>query len=506
MPKGREKLMFDVIAKKTGQWIGILSAGAGALLSGLIFLATLVYYTSACMRGTYAWTDVASCMAVVAFLWMLVWAIQHRLRLNAMGVAVVVMVLAFICHVVVIRLTHALCAQTMYSDFLRVQKCVEAEGVVFSHAPMHFYWCNFELLVSVLGKVFCRDMQVVQYLNALACSIVLIPFYLLSERVSSRGWALAASLALGMSPSMLMYGTMLSSEFVGMALLMGAFWFFLEMLRTRDDLRTTLSMAVGCGVLLGGSQLMKPMGALFVMAALVVLVQVWSKSVSKAAALRLGACFLVMVVAYKGTYQGGQSAFSALAGPKVELKSSVNLPRMLAVGLNTESKGGFSEAFCAKLYNMTEAEQRDYLKGAIKRDFWKYPALFARKFAMLYNNEWWGFGCYSRTIAPVKIAGWVPRKTDSWYFMSAGLAALGALGFLVFLWKNGFGDEAMPGLMALLLLLAFTALEMLIEVQGRYRSSLYPLYFMMVPYCRIWFEADNPLYGKIVKTIKRKAV
>ena len=98
----------------------------------------------------------------------------------------------------------------------------------------------------------------------------------------------------------------------------------------------------------------------------------------------------------------------------------------------------------------------------------------------------------------------MPRIVDSWYVLTVIISLFGAVGFLLGLFKRGMLRETWPGMLSLLVLLAFTALEMLIEVQGRYRSIVYPFYFMLIPYCRSLFGADNPLIAKIGQMLKRR--
>lgn len=496
--------MFNKISNKFGRIMVAAIGVAGVLLFALIFCASALYYASACKRGVYPLSDVPWVASAVGVTWMFLWTITERRRMNSFWTAVWVSLFVFVAHVFVIRLTHALHEQVMFSDFLRVQNCVEAKDVRFSHLPFYFYWCNFELLVSILGKIFCRDMQVVQYLNALACSLAVIPLYRLSERASNRGLALLAALLFGLSPSMLMYSTILTSEFVGMALLFWAAWFFIEMLHSQDDWRRSLAMAVTSGILLAGCQLMKPVAILFVCATGVLVLRMTLQPGKKRAVVFLLGCFLVMLVVYKCVFVSGQHAFSEIAGPKVELKENISIPRALAVGLNVDSGGAFDTKFCSKLYNMSEQEVRAYFKEAVKRDLSKYPSLFVRKFSTLYSNEWWGFGCYVNSFKVKRVPAWMPRIVDSWYVLTVIISVFGAVGLLLCLFKRGMGRETWPGMLSLLILLAFTALEMLIEVQGRYRSIVYPFYFMLIPYCRFFFGADNPLIAKIGQMLKRR--
>ena len=78
---------------------------------------------------------------------------------------------------------------------------------------------------------------------------------------------------------------------------------------------------------------------------------------------------------------------------------------------------------------------------------------------------------------------------------------LGALGLLMSR-KRGF-EFFMPGLFAALLVLGFAVVEQLIEGHGRYKTAIYPFYFMMVPYASVWLERDNPAYVRIGGRFRR---
>ena len=249
---------------------------------------------------------------------------------------------------------------------------------------------------------------------------------------------------------------------------------------------------------------MKSVAILFVCATGVLVLRMALQPGKKRAVVSLLGCFLVMLVVYKCVFASGQRAFSEIAGPGVELKENISIPRALAVGLNVDSGGAFDPKFCSKLYNMSEQEVRAYFKEAVKRDLSKYPSLFVRKFSALYSHEWWGFGCYVNSFKVKRVPAWMPRIVDSWYLLTVIISVFGAVGLLLCLFKRGMGRETWPGMLSLLILLAFTALEMLIEVQGRYRSIVYPFYFMLIPYCRFFFGADNPLIAKIGQMFKRR--
>ena len=53
----------------------------------------------------------------------------------------------------------------------------------------------------------------------------------------------------------------------------------------------------------------------------------------------------------------------------------------------------------------------------------------------------------------------------------------------------------------MLIVLLFAVVEQLIEGHGRYKTAIYPFYFMVLPYMCVWFERDNPVYVRLVRWV-----
>ena len=419
-----------------------------------------------------------------------------------------IMIACFCLNVVTIRLTHALYTQTMNFDFIYPAQCLLAPDVRIGHPFEYFYWCNYELLCSFLGKVFCRDIQVAQYLNAVCATAAIYPVFKLAQKIGGFAVAIFTSLLMGCSPTLLVYSTILTNEFLAASLLVFAFYFIVKALEA-DSLRLKLKSAISAGFFLGLAHLMKPIATMFIAAMIVMLLL----EVVQFGWKRVFRCLVVWsatVGVFITVSECVQSACTEIAKPQIIAKAdSDNIAGSLLTGLDVDSGGYYDRAKAPRYRAMTEEERIVALKSLFVKDYRRFPSLFLKKLARIYSD----FGnmtrfLYRSTTEQRALPLWLHFAIFGWHFLLLGLVALGSLGIVVA--RKISEDRNRIGIMALLVVGAFTVALLLLEIHGRYMSAIYPILFLIIPYARVWFEKDNRLYqggarmARLLKTWARR--
>lgn len=391
-------------------------------------------------------------------------------------------------------------------------RAMQAGKVCFTHNVRNQYWCNYEILLSSLAAVFSQKLYVGQALNALCCAAVVLPLFRLSERVAGRRVARFSALLVGFSPVVMLYSTMLTSEFLSAALMFYGLFFLCDAICAKD-LRPALLPALLCGGCVGLSHLFKSITILFMASLLFVLLVAWLRCPGKANALRLSVLGVAIAVSCSAVRTVGQTSFATFVNEPRLLEASDQSSPLLyefVLGLNVSTDGIYSGDLAAKFVGMDEAHRKQFAVDMIKRDWRKYPGLMVRKFLNLHGSHLRPGGAVSSfTLSfrdwPLVKGGrnftppWVRPFTDCGTMLFRLVFLLGALGMFISR-KRGL-EFCMPGLFASLVILGFAVIEQLIEGHGRYKTAVYPFYFMVVPYVCVWFEKDNPLYVRIARMV-----
>ena len=178
------------------------------------------------------------------------------------------------------------------------------------------------------------------------------------------------------------------------------------------------------------------------------------------------------------------------------------------LGLNLESEGMYSGALARKFLDMSEEQRTDFFKATIKKDWKRYPGLMVRKFRNIHGANTYHHGSVSTFTSVFKDAkgrlhtpSWIRPLADSATVFFKLLFLLGAVGLMCSI--NRGGQFIAPGLFSTSLVLAFAVVEQLIEGHGRYKTAIYPFYFMTIPYICVWLDRDNPVYMHIGGLVRR---
>ena len=454
-----------------------------------VFLWEAYSAVSRCKWGHFiSFSSVTGQALFVAFLSAMLYYVTRGRRWL---IILLIMLACLLLNLIAIRLTHSLYVQTMVSDPLNVEVSIKAPNVKCLHMPMFFYWCNYELLCSCLGKIFFRDIQVAQYLNAVCTTAAVYPVFRLSEKVAGIGVAIFVALLMGLSPIISVFETILIGDFIAASAYAYALYFFMraaEGSRFSDKIRDS---AVS-GVFLGLAQLIKPIAIIFIMMmlamALINILRQGRKSLLVWLAL-LAMLFGVYVFVGKG----GQDALIEVAKP-LRINPEGTPYRGFLMGLNVETHGKYDSKLSQKLHKMTDDEQRRALKKLLKEKWRSFPALFGEKVDIMYSDPYFAWTFYERSIAPSFMPEWLRDMMCTWNFLVLLLVGVGAAGLVV----SRHSRKNDIGIAAVFVVAAFTAALLLIEVNGRYKMVIFPIYFLLIPYARVWVQ-KNRVYEMVEK-------
>ena len=240
----------------------------------------------------------------------------------------------------------------------------------------------------------------------------------------------------------------------------------------------------GIGILLGVSHLFKPISILYIAAvAFACLVINGAFRLRRSGRITIAICLILL--SFMGSRTIGQAVLNLAVKPEHR-----NLPMVLSdglvKGLNVSSAGEFDPVLAKKLSQMDAKGEWKYLKEAIARDYREYPLLFVKKFFRLYG--WPGHYLYKYALALRAGGSRMPHilirliKGEHVFFRI--VFCIGAFGFLLTVFRRRTGGYILPGLTAILLIMVFTTLLMAFESAVRYKTSIYPFYFVMLVYCR----------------------
>lgn len=381
--------------------------------------------------------------------------------------------------------------ETMTYDPAQVLKSMKAGKICHFHDARSQTWCNYEILMSMLAVVFKGGQQLGELFQAACCAVALLPLYRLSERVAGRRAARFTVLMAGFSPTIVMYSTVLTSEILSASLMILAAYCFLDAMDLSRDRLNVVLMMFASGVFLAFSGLFKSTSAVFVAAAAVLLVIGALRCWSRAFLLRAVAAALVFYPAYRGARHVGQKVLSELVGTRqaaVAAPGEVSSAFLyeLALGLNVENEGFYSGKTAREFYAIPAAKRGEAVRAAIRRDWEKYPRLMLQKFRNIHGSSIYHHGAVStfqfafRDKSGRREPRWVWPLADSGTMFFKVVFLLGCVG--LFLSAGRQFSVIAPGVLSASIVLGFAVVEQVIEGLGRYKVSVYPFYFLVVPY------------------------
>lgn len=423
--------------------------------------------------------------------------------------------LALFCllvHVVFVELLPAMgqIPGAMTYDPLQVLRSMESGKICFFHEARNQGWCNYEIVMSMLATLFNGGQKLGELFQATCCVAALVPLFCIAEQTAGRRMARFTVLVMGLSPGVVMYSTVLTSEFLSAALMLYASFFFLGAMQERRRSSDVTLMLVLSGAFLGLSDLFKVIAVVFLAAAAVFVVVGVLRSGNRRFFLRAALVALVFYPSYRLTRHVGQHALLELAEQRQTASPSGSAFAVilyeLALGLNVENEGFYSGKIARKFLSFTPEQQKSYVADMIRKDWKRYPMLMVRKFRNIHGSNNYHHGGVSTFRNAFKgkdgqrqSPRWIIPLADNGTMFFKLLFLFSCIGLALSCTRDF--DFGAPGLLALATVLTFAVIEQLIEGHGRYKTAIYPFYFMTLPYMCVWFEKDNPVYVRLARWV-----
>ena len=480
------ELMADVKSSVQSRIAKLWKLGVATLA---IVMACIFFRETYIAIGRYP--DFISMVGILIYVMVLILlaSLVYFVASGRIGLSItIIMSLCFMAHVIVIRLTHSLYPQTMFSDYLQVEMMMKSPAIGIRHTTI-FYWANYELLCSFLSKLFCSDIRVAQYLNAVCCTAAVYPVFKLSHRIGGHKIAVLTSLLMALSPVTQLYGTLLTGEFIAAAAYSWAVY-FIVLLLDEELVSRKCFYALLCGIFLGLGNFMKPFAIIFIVATIMIVAYDFIKT-----RYRIGIKWLVVLPvlfgSYSLVYKSGQHIVKEIVKPQIlEISEGKVLAGTLLIGLHAETHGRVDSKWVRQWGHLPFEGRMSLLKQMIKKDYRKLPALFLEKLDYTYSDPRLFWAWYGLTIK-AEVASWVRSYVCIWNFMVLFLVAVGILGFI--LSGNIGNNKGFLGMVSILVVAAFTVTVLLTEAQPRYKVAIYPVFFFLISYARFLFEKDGLL-------------
>ena len=430
----------------------------------------------------------------------------------------IVMAVFFLFYVVIMLLAPEMGQRKMPYDSLRAQKSLEAGHIAFYRSLKFYYWVNYDLLLSILGIVFSPKLIVGQVLNAICRAAVLYPVFRLGERISGRRMARFATIATALSPALTLYSTVLVGEFLSVMFFLYAVYFFVVKSDWERFSANNLVLWLVTGLLLGLGTIFKTIAFLYFLAFMVFIAIVVLEKRKIRMALLLLTSMCAIGLAYKVVLGVRSDVFVAAR----EISKARGEPGSFTdgviyemwLGLCVQTGGSYSPARDKAFRSAPKAEQSAMVKNMLLNDMKKYPEFFVYKFKRVWGSNdsagsilWWyrascQNNCYNardKNYCPT----WLMPLLRAEHLLVSLLFFLGASGFALAMYRRRRMDSWVIGVMSMTIVLSYAGMSMIIESHGRYRTSIYPFFFMLLPFAGVWFEKDNPVYAPICRLVRK---
>lgn len=476
-----------------------------AAVFSVAMLAATVCTTSV---GVASFADgVLPFLLLIATLWT---AFEYSGRVNGFvyrNEIWILMVIVLLSFLFCISILPALGQSCLYApwDPKTALECMGKGKIVITHELRNQAWANYEVFLSLLSIVFGGTLSVAQTANAIAHTVVLYPIFALSERICGRRMARLVVLLAAFLPSVYFYAFVLNSENISSCLIMFAGYFVLTAFRRESTLGTALLQAFFAGFFLGVSHLFKGITVVFVTALFGIAAIACLRLTAKAFVVKVVFFVLLMIPMYMGTKYVAQKTVALLAGkPELCMAVAESSPLLyeLTLGFNVASMGHYNHRLCQQFLKLSEEERWSFFKNRVKNDWRKYPEFMVKKFARIHGAptqqagssvyfSWTFIDSKGKNRSPAFLLEWGDAGSLVFKFLFI-MAVLGTC-----LCRGRSLEYLIPGLFSLIVILLFAGIQQLIESNGRYKISIYPFYFMVLPYMCVWFERDNPVYVRL---------
>ena len=337
------------------------------------------------------------------------------------------------------------------------------------------YQSAFVAYEALVVRLFGSSLLPLQLLNAAYLAGTNVLVYRIACRFLPRRAAMTAGALYALYPAPLFLAGVLTNQHLSVFLLYAALYVLF------GGKELTLSRCAAAGALMALGNAMRPIGVILLLAALVWCVlralrkACWKPLLSGAA---LGICYLAVGAALSGLI--------ILSGINPQGLANRQPMWKFVVGLNQESNGLWNEAdydaYLSLPGELADAAMRDAVRARLSVGPGKLAGLAWRKSAAMWAGSedlYWGFGHRTGSDGALPGLTWDATRLllgyadNGVYLLAFALALAGLLARLRR--PEDCGRELLPAI----LLCAYYAVHLIVEVQSRYRYFLMPCVFLL---------------------------
>lgn len=418
----------------------------------------------------------------------------------------------FVLYFVVFSLVPEMGQVKMPWDSYPAQKSLTGGHFWTWHKDDAAYWVNYGYLLSALGIVFSPKLIVGQVLNGLVRALALHPIFRMSEKVSGRFMARIVTVSAAMSPALTLYSSCLLGDFIAATCYLYVIYLVMSIpdvgrLSDGNGLKWW-----GVGTLLGVGCLFKPVSFLFLGAIATWMVLKVLEARRARAGLIAVLALAVVIASHHVVMSARQGMMSAMNSPAMAVSDDIKSFKFRVLfeiysGMNIATRGIYTQSRTKTFVAAKPDDRVKMVKDMLKKDLKRYPSFMVSKFKSLWgsNDEWLGsmFYWFYMSCAPDvhkphernRCVKWLKPLLRAEHLFFAVFFLLGAGGFALTFKKSSHFLGI--GVVSLVVSLSFVALSMIIEAHSRYKAVVYPFFFMVLPYAKLWFSSENPLYVKL---------
>ena len=462
-----------------GEKIGWFGEKASFFFSALFSLMVVVQAgITVCRGGVVALMSLVGLLGAAALVWLGLCFLKP-----CRGFPVVLFALRFalaLCVILVFGAVPVQDFQTMYDA-----ACQMAQGSREYLQNDYFYnWAyqtGFVAYEALVVKVFGPGLLPLQLLNALWMAGTGCLVYAIARRFLSESAAMTASLLYALYPAPYFLAAVLTNQHIAVFFYYLGFWL---LVRQR---RLTRRWAALAGLCLAVGNLMRPLGAVIIVAllcwTLVRMLRWKGKDL-----LWVGAPLLAAGVAYFAATELFGWVVQATGLNPEGLNNNLPLWKFV-LGLNLDSSGAWNQADYNAYYLLPRDQAPAAMEqvvgerlsslglGGLLELFWKKSQAMWGSLEYLY----WGFG-HLNGEAPVLGSVTLAQCLNALNYLDRGIFLLAFLlaGGASALWlRKGAGVGMRLPVMLCFLLCGYYGVHLLIEVQPRYRYFLMPVVFLL---------------------------
>lgn len=422
----------------------------------------------------------------------------------------IVMAAFFLAYLAFLMIAPELGQIKMPYDAMRAQKSLEAGHFAIFRPHKFFHWVNYDCVLSALGMIFSPKLIVGQILNALCRALALYPIFRLSERVAGRRMARFVAIVVGLSPTLTLYATLLVGDYLSALFSLYAMYLFLSVRDWGKVSVPRIYLWVLIGVLAGLSYLFKSISFLFFGAFLACLLIYALESRNLRGTMVSCLALLIIALSHGTVKYARAAAYSGLqSGSKAQVEAGEDFVSgvlyEMYLGMYIPSRGGYVPARDKAFRSAPLEKKKEMVWDMFAKDAKNYPKFVVDKFRMIWGTNddsigsilfWFRMSCQNDCYNPRDknhCVGWLKPLLRAEHLFFSFAFLLGAVGLFRSVGKSV--DFVKTGVASLVIVLLFAAMSVLMESQGRYRTAIYPYFFLLIPYARVLFWKILPCAG-----------